>query len=101
AKTVEFDLEPGDCIVYLSDGIIEALNPDGYPFGFDRLEEILAFMVEDDPEPIKKSILSAVRDHGRGLVPDDDRTIMILKFDREAKIGARAETGFRDVAAER
>lgn len=82
-KTIELELETGDCIVYLSDGIIEALDQDGHPFGFDRLEEILAFMVEDDPEPIKESILAAVRDHASGLVPDDDRTIMILKFDRE------------------
>lgn len=92
-KTTELDLVSGDCIVYLSDGIIEALDPDGNPFGFDRLEEILAFMVEDDPERIKESILMAVADHSRHVPPDDDRTIMILKFDRQVKIAEPVRAG--------
>ncbi len=85
SKTVELDLLYGDCVVYLSDGIIEALDPEGNPFGFDRLEEILSFMVEDDPERIKESILLAVADHSKGIAPDDDRTIMILKFECPVK----------------
>lgn len=80
-RTTELDLERGDCLVYLSDGIIEALDVHGDPFGFDRLEEILAFMIEDDPHRIKESILMAVDDHSGGQAADDDRTIMILKFE--------------------
>jgi serine phosphatase RsbU (regulator of sigma subunit) len=80
-RTTELDLEPGDCIVYLSDGIIEALDVHGDPFGFDRLEEILAFMIEDDPQRIRESILMAVADHSGGRAPEDDKTIMIVKFE--------------------
>jgi serine phosphatase RsbU (regulator of sigma subunit) len=80
-RTTELDLEPGDCLVYLSDGIIEASDLHGNPFGFDRLEEILAFMIEDDPQRIRESILMAVADHSGGRAPEDDKTIMIVKFE--------------------
>src|SRR5438477_1041416 len=40
-RTVEIDLEDGDTIVYLSDGIVEAQDMEGEPFGFDQLESLL------------------------------------------------------------
>lgn len=92
SKTVELDLEDDDCIVYLSDGIIEALDSDQNPFGFDRLEEILATMVADDPDRIKARVLEAVREHSGGSAADDDRTIMIVKFERRVRASVPIET---------
>lgn len=79
--TIELPLRNGDRIVYLSDGIIEAQNPDGEPFGFERLEQILDGAGAGAPEQLRNAILAAVSHHSAGRSPDDDRTIMILGFE--------------------
>jgi len=79
--TVEVDLQEGDAIVYLSDGIIEAQDENGDPLGFDQLEAMLARQTERSPSTIRDEILRTVALHS-GLRPaDDDRTIMVIRFD--------------------
>jgi len=80
-QTVEIDLEDGDAIVYLSDGIVEAQDAEGDPFGFDQLEMLLTQQVERSPSVIRDVILDAVARHSGERPADDDRTIMVLRFD--------------------
>lgn len=81
-RTIEMDLEERDTLVYLSDGIVEAQNPDGDPFGFDSLERLLVHLVGASPSDIQATILQAVAEHSGGRPADDDRTIMALRFDK-------------------
>lgn len=80
--TVETSLQEHDTVVYLSDGIIEALDVAGEPFGFDSLEQILQEHTADSPAVIQQAILDAVERHSGGRIADDDRTIMVLRFDQ-------------------
>ncbi|HEV7920661.1 MAG TPA: SpoIIE family protein phosphatase [Thermoanaerobaculia bacterium] len=80
-RTVELDLQEGDTMVYLSDGIVEAQNEEGDPLGFDQLEALLAEQVDRSPSAIRDSILTTVARHSGSRPADDDRTIMILRFD--------------------
>lgn len=79
--TAEVDLQEGDAIVYLSDGIVEAQDEHGEPFGFDQLEALLARSVDRSPSTIRDQILEAVARHCGTRPADDDRTVMILRFD--------------------
>jgi len=79
--TAEVDLQEGDAIVYLSDGIVEAQDANGEPFGFDQLEGLLARSVDRSPSTIRDQILEAVARHCGTRPADDDRTVMILRFD--------------------
>jgi serine phosphatase RsbU (regulator of sigma subunit) len=79
--TVEVDLREGDTVVYLSDGIIEAQDPAGDPFGFDQIEQVLG-AIRGTPSDIQDEILRAVAAHSGGRPADDDRTVMILRFDQ-------------------
>ena len=79
--TVELELEEGDAIVYLSDGIVEAQNELGDPLGFDALEELLAGETDRHPTAIRDQILDAVARHSGNRPADDDRTVMVLRFD--------------------
>jgi serine phosphatase RsbU (regulator of sigma subunit) len=81
-RTVELDLKEGDAIVYLSDGIIEAQNENGDPFGFDQLEALLAQQTDRSPAAIRDQILQAVARHAGSRPADDDRTVMILRFEQ-------------------
>jgi serine phosphatase RsbU (regulator of sigma subunit) len=81
-RTVEMDLLEGDAIVYLSDGIIEAQNEHGDPFGFDQLELLLAQLTDRSPNAIRDRILDAVAKHSGTRPADDDRTVMVLRFEQ-------------------
>ena len=80
-RTVEVDLEEGDTIVYLSDGIIEAQNENGDPLGFEPLETLLSSADDTSPNAIRDAILEAVARHSGTRPADDDRTVMVLRFD--------------------
>lgn len=100
SRTVEMDLREGDTVVYLSDGIIEALDLNGSAFGFNRLESILEGLTGEAPATVQEAILAAVAEHTGGGAADDDSTIMILQFEQLAGKGeAVAELAAEDELA--
>ncbi|HEX7829939.1 MAG TPA: SpoIIE family protein phosphatase [Thermoanaerobaculia bacterium] len=80
--TVETDLREQDTLVYVSDGIIEAQDENGEPLGFDALEALLARCAGLTAEEVRNTILDAVADHAGTRPADDDRTVMVIRFDR-------------------
>jgi serine phosphatase RsbU (regulator of sigma subunit) len=80
-NTVEVELREGDALVYLSDGMIEAQNENGDPFGFDQLEALLAAQTDHNAGALRGAILDAITRHAGGRAADDDRTVMILQFE--------------------
>ena len=80
-RTATLELKEGDSIVYLSDGIIEAQDPNGEPFGFEQLENLLGQQVDRSPTAVRDIILDAVARHSAGRPPDDDRSVMVLRFE--------------------
>lgn len=81
-RTVEVPLEEGDSIVYLSDGIVEAQDENGDPLGFDQLEALFSAQQDRSPSALRDTILDAVARHSGTRPADDDRTVMVLRFDR-------------------
>jgi serine phosphatase RsbU (regulator of sigma subunit) len=81
-RTVEVPLQEGDSIVYLSDGIVEAQDENGDPLGFDQLERLLATQQDRTPSALRDVILDAVARHSGTRPADDDRTVMVLRFDQ-------------------
>ena len=79
--TVEVPLQEGDTVVYLSDGIVEAQDENGDPYGFDQLEALLARQQDRSPSAIRDAILDAIARHAGTRPADDDRTVMVLRFD--------------------
>jgi len=80
--SVEF--ASGDRLILYSDGLIEAVDDDGEPFGFDRFERTLLECGHTNADEIKKTLLGTIRKFTRNRPPDDDQTLVVVSFDEEA-----------------
>lgn len=79
-KSVE--LEPGDALVWLSDGLIEAVDGRQEPFGYDAVIRSLED-VEADDEPaatLRDHLLAALEAHTGGGAPEDDLTLVVMVY---------------------
>ena len=79
-KVTETQLNPGDVIVYYTDGLTDAENYQGEPFAEERLSQSVMRHVFKDADSIKLGILDDVAAHCEGNSPFDDLTMLIVKF---------------------
>ncbi|HVS31543.1 MAG TPA: PP2C family protein-serine/threonine phosphatase [Thermoanaerobaculia bacterium] len=75
------DFSAGDRLVLYSDGLIEAIDDDGEPFGFERFEKTILESGHLSADDIKKSLLSAVKKFTHNRPPEDDQTLVVVSFD--------------------
>jgi serine phosphatase RsbU (regulator of sigma subunit) len=78
SRTVK--LEPGDILVYYSDGIVEALDEEGSVFGYERLEELLCSRKYESPEEMLDTLITEVRIHIGSAEQFDDMTAVIIRI---------------------
>ena len=78
-SAVETFLDPGDTLVFYSDGITEAEDPSGQPFEEAGLENIVATYSSFSAAEIGSAVLKAVEVHAKAPRFGDDLTILILK----------------------
>ena len=74
------DLEPGDLVMITTDGVDEAMNPQGELYGANRLVEF----VRNGPAKARElgeALLADVRKHANGRPQNDDITIMCFSRD--------------------
>lgn len=88
----EFDVrfEPGDRLVLYSDGLIEALNDDGEPFGFERFEGVILSRATKGADVLKQALLESVKSFTRNRPPEDDQTLVVVSFEDRQVVALRA-----------
>lgn len=82
-ETMTLDLEPGDFVVFTTDGIDEMRDGAGVPFGSERVGELLercavsskAWTAQD----LADALMRATDEHLGSAVAGDDRTVLVLK----------------------
>jgi sigma-B regulation protein RsbU (phosphoserine phosphatase) len=84
-EEITVDLQPGDVVVFASDGILESEDTDQHEFGAERLHALLAGVTADDTAlTIADSILRATDEYsGAESTPHDDRTLIVLRVTDE------------------
>ena len=74
-------LEPGDGILFFTDGVVDARTLDGEEFGIDRLIDVTGQCASDRlaPEEIVRQIVRSVIDH-RNAQLRDDATVLLVEW---------------------
>jgi serine phosphatase RsbU (regulator of sigma subunit) len=72
-------LERGDTLVWLSDGLIEATNGTDDVFGYDAVVQALEGPA-GSPMQVRDRLLAAIERHVEGRPPEDDRTLLVMRY---------------------
>ncbi|MCZ6836862.1 MAG: PP2C family protein-serine/threonine phosphatase [Planctomycetota bacterium] len=72
-------LKPGDSVVFYTDGITEALSPQGKMFDVKGIEQSLTECT-GEPDCVISHITNSLKEHEAGVRPSDDQTIVVMKI---------------------
>jgi HAMP domain-containing protein len=78
-ESIECPFSSGSRLVLYSDGLVEAISPDGEPFGYQRLEDIVEAAADHSISGLTTTILDALAAHADGVPAADDLTILIVE----------------------
>lgn len=76
-ETIEF--APGDMMVLYSDGVTEDMNPEGEPFGEQRLAELVQRHAREGPRRLVNAIMEEARAFRREAELHDDWTLLAVQ----------------------
>ena len=75
----EVSLGEGNCVLFYSDGLVEAHDPEGEMFGFPRLRELVAEHA-DEERSLEGALLEELYSFvGEGWEQEDDITLLTLR----------------------
>ena len=72
-------LNPGDTVVFYTDGIVEAMNAEEELFGFERLDDVIQNSTDLSAQELLDKILDQVNTFAAGTDQHDDITVIIIK----------------------
>jgi sigma-B regulation protein RsbU (phosphoserine phosphatase) len=80
-EEVEVQLQPGDILVFYSDGVVESRNDIGDDFGLRRLADTVRTNHEKTPDQIVKAVVHRLAEFIGRSRPHDDRTMIVVKVE--------------------
>ncbi len=79
-ETRTVSLEPGDVLVFFTDGLVESRNERGEEYGYDRLLTRIQHLRYADAQEIYEGILEDLRQFVGSSTYGDDLTLIVLKW---------------------
>jgi len=80
-QETKIQLEPGDRIIFSTDGIVEAMNGKKEILGFERLLEMIKEAKSGDANSLMKQILERVDKFAEGAPESDDLTLIVISVE--------------------
>ena len=82
AVPAPLSLRSGDVFAVISDGVFEAIDPDGREFGAQRVCELIVRHAAAGPDQILATLRTALVNFTRGVPARDDRTALLIQRTR-------------------
>jgi serine phosphatase RsbU (regulator of sigma subunit)/CHASE2 domain-containing sensor protein len=80
--TQRLQMEPGEWIFLVTDGVTEAMNPRREFFGIERLRTALSWMARDaTPNELIRRLNDEVKKFAAGAEPADDLTLLAVRWE--------------------
>ena len=84
-EETRLQLMAGDKVVFYTDGIVEAMNPQNEMFGFERLLEVVQASSTSSAEAMLQEIIDEVTDFSSGAPQHDDLTVIVLNVENSSQ----------------
>lgn len=86
ARVQHRPLQAGDLVVWYTDGVVEAQDPAGTPFGDRRLQHLLKKLdrARQSPLAVRDLVQSGVAAHRAGRPAADDQTLVVAQLEAPA-----------------
>jgi sigma-B regulation protein RsbU (phosphoserine phosphatase) len=81
-EETQFQMEPGDKVVFYTDGIVEAMDKNQQIYGFERLQAVIKSSPAETAEALMNDIISSVSDFTGAAPQHDDLTIIVVSADK-------------------
>ena len=72
-------MQPGDVVLFYTDGVTEAMNPARELFGDERLSDVLRAQHTQSTQAIIEAVLTGISEFALGEPQSDDITMVVLK----------------------
>ena len=79
-SVTEFTIDPGDCLLFMTDGLIECRNMDGVELGTEGLVEIFEGCAQRPIDEIVKTLEDFLKTYCGENYPQDDTTLLALRL---------------------
>jgi serine phosphatase RsbU (regulator of sigma subunit) len=83
-------LEPGQLLLFLTDGIHETVDPQGRDYGIERVLDLVRAHRNREARRIAELLCSSAREHAQGAPQRDDTTAVVLKVNGDRPRDAAA-----------
>ncbi|HYG65547.1 MAG TPA: PP2C family protein-serine/threonine phosphatase [Thermoanaerobaculia bacterium] len=78
-REISFQVPSGGVLAFVSDGLLEAMDASGTPYGFDAAKDVLQSSAGRSAGEIVETLMAAWRHHLGSRPTDDDTTVVIVK----------------------
>jgi serine phosphatase RsbU (regulator of sigma subunit) len=72
-------LDPGDLLLMITDGVVEATDGNGVQFGTERLLSVVRANLVQTAEAITAALHGAIAEYSRSSALEDDMTVIVVK----------------------
>lgn len=79
-ESLTLQLQPGDAVLFCTDGITDAFDRDGEQFGIERLQELCDAHRPVSPTELLGRVFAAVKTFSRGREQHDDMAAALFHF---------------------
>lgn len=79
-RLTQFTVDPGDCLLFMTDGVIECRNSEGDELGTEGLVEVFQRLVGLDAQDIVGGIENFLKDFCGAGFPQDDTTLLAIRL---------------------